>query len=263
MQWARLCVPTQQLSLSCLFRVEEMMFRNRNDAGQRLAQDLQEFRGRSDTVVVGLARGGVVIAYEVALALNLPLDVVVVRKIGAPHNEEVALGAVTEDGKPLFNEDMVKGLRVSDAYIKATVERERRLAAYRSDMYRQHRSHIPLQDKIVIACDDGIATGATMKVALLHIKAQGARKVIAAAPVGAADSVRNMAKFCDQVVCHYIPSFFGAVGAFYQSFSQTDDSEVIEFIRKQQQRVPSLSEKEKQLPEIEKRSEPFPSSIGV
>ena len=180
---------------------------------------------------MGLARGGVVTAYEVAQALHLPLGVIIVRKIGAPGNEELALGAIVESGEGIFNEDLISLLGVNREYLKSEIEKEKKIAAARRALYLKG---VPpeLKGQTVILVDDGIATGASMRVAVKSVKAQGTKKVVLAVPVAAPDSLRLLEKEVDEVVCLYSPTHFGAVGAFYKSFQQTSDEEIIQLLAK-------------------------------
>jgi len=206
--------------------LSERVFRDRAEAGKLLARALAEYAGRKDVVVLGLPRGGVPVAAEVARVLKAPLDVLVVRKLGAPGQEELAIGAISEGGVRVLNERLVRDLGLSRAAIErisADEERElkRRVAAYRG-------GHVALEveDKTVIAVDDGVATGATMRAGLQALRALGAAHIIAAAPVGAADSVAALEEDADEVVVLETPAWFSAVGQWYEDFGQTTDEEV-------------------------------------
>jgi putative phosphoribosyl transferase len=203
-----------------------MIFSDRRDAGRQLAHRLEEYKERKDVIVLGLARGGVVVAHEIATALKLPLNVVVVRKIGAPLNPELALGAVTETGEGIFNEQLISILGISPEYLKHEVEKESEAAQERLHLYRGMRSAPDLHGKSVILVDDGIATGASIRVAIKGVRAEGAAKILLAIPVAAPDSLRRIQKEVDEVICLFSPAFFEAVGSFYRSFTQTSDEEV-------------------------------------
>lgn len=207
-----------------------MIFRDRHDAGRQLAAGLTKYKGARDALVVGLARGGVVTASEVAEVLGLPLDVFVVRKIGAPGNEELALGAISELGEAIFNQEIISALGVSQDYLKRIVERERKIAEERSALYRGKRIPPNYKNKTVILVDDGIATGASMEVAIQSMHKAGAKKIVLAVPVAAPDSLRRLSKLVDEVVCPSTPANFQAVGSFYEHFGQTSDAEVIEMM---------------------------------
>jgi len=206
------------------------MFQDRTEAGKKLAQELQKYRGQKDVVVMGLARGGVIVAFEIAKELQLPLDVVVVRKVGAPDNEELALGAVADEGKGIFNENLIALLGVSKDYLRKETERQKEMVKDRKSKYLKGRTPVDVKNKTVLVIDDGIATGASMKVAIESMKAQKAAKVVLAVPVAAPESLREIAKEVDEVVCLLKPATFHAVGAFYKNFAQTKDDEIIKVL---------------------------------
>lgn len=209
-----------------------VFFYDRKEAGQKLSEKLLEFKDRKDAVVLGLPRGGVVVAAEVAKKLNIQLDIVNPRKIGAPGNPEYAIGAICEDGKGVFNETEIKNLGISREYLKSQIEKEKKEIKRRLNLYRQAKPPLVLKNRIVIIADDGIATGLTMWAAVNYVFKKNPRKVIVAVPVGAQDSLRRFEedKKIEKIVCLYQPSFFGAVGAFYQIFEQIDDGEVVEIM---------------------------------
>ena len=208
-----------------------MQFKDRIDAGKQLAQELKVYKNDPEAITIALPRGGVVIGFEISKALNLPLDIVVPRKIGAPGNEEFAIGAVAEDGEPMLNEEVVKLYNISKKYIDETIEKEKKEAQRRLKTYRGDRQPLDLKNKTAIIVDDGIATGATMIAAIHSTKAKGASKIVVAVPVGAPDSVEKVRALVDEVVCMDTPAFFGAVGAFYEVFPQTTDEEVIGMLK--------------------------------
>lgn len=203
------------------------MFDDRRDAGKRLAPLVAQYRHQKNAVVIGLPRGGVVTAYEIAQFLELPLDVICPRKVGAPHNPELALGAVTESGKGFFNEELISQLNVSKEYLKEEIEKEKMRAAMRLSLYRKGRPTLDFQGKTVIIVDDGLATGATMKAAILAIKTEKAAKIVVAVPVSPPDTAAEIREMVDEFVCIDTPWFFQAVGQFYKQFGQTEDDEVI------------------------------------
>lgn len=207
-----------------------MIFKDRHEAGLKLAQKLEKFRGQSETVVMGLARGGVVVAEAVAKTLHLPLDVIVVRKVGAPGQEELAIGAVDEEGEGFFNEGIIRSLNISPHYIQNEVSRQKKIAQERAALYRKGRKKTSIAGQTVIVVDDGIATGASVRAALLGLKKKGAKTIILAVPVAAVDSLKTLSKEVDETVCLYNPEGFMAVGQFYEKFSQTSDEEVIELL---------------------------------
>lgn len=207
-----------------------MIFEDRKDAGKKLAKALQEFSEKEGVVVAGLVRGGVVVAAEIAKVLNLPLDLILVSKIGAPGNEELALGAIGEKGMGVFNDDLITLLGVSKDYLRKEIELKKEELRVRKEAFFRGRSAPQLDGKEVILVDDGIATGASMRAAIRSARAQGASKLILAAPVAAPDSLSDLEKEVDRVVCLSSPSLFQAVGTFYQDFSQVDDEEILDIL---------------------------------
>ena len=207
-----------------------MIFKDRREAGLKLAEKLEKFRDQPKTVVMGLARGGVVVAHAVAKALHLPLDVIVVRKIGAPGQEELAIGAIDEEGDGFFNEAIIRSLNISPDYIKKEVTAQKKIAEERAALYRKEKKKTEINNQTIIVVDDGIATGATVHAALIGLKKKGAKKIILAVPVAAADSLKILSKEVDETVCLYTPSDFMAVGQFYQKFDQTSDEEVMRLL---------------------------------
>jgi putative phosphoribosyl transferase len=201
-------------------------FRDRRDAGRQLAARLAPLRGEHP-VVVGLPRGGVPVAYEVARALDVSLDVIVVRKLGVPFQPELGMGAIGEDGVRVLNDDLVRRARVQPAEIAAAEARERAELERRAHLYRRGRPMIPLAGRTVIVVDDGIATGGTALAALEVVRAHGAGRVVLAVPVAPRESVQEMAAVADEVVVLGMPTPFYAVGQWYVDFSQTTDEEVI------------------------------------
>lgn len=207
-----------------------MIFNDRADAGRLLALRLLSYKGANNVVVLGLARGGVIVASEIAKSLNLPLNVVVVRKVGAPRNEELALGAVTEKGVGVFNNDLIAALGVSILYLQEETKKQQKLALARATLYRKNHPFPSLQNKIVVLVDDGIATGSSMRAALNMVKSEGAKKIIVAVPVAAADALRVFQREVDEVVCLSSPAFFESVGSFYKTFPQCTDEEIFQVL---------------------------------
>ncbi len=208
-----------------------MIFKDRHHAGTLLAPLLTEFKGEKNAVVLGLARGGIVTAAAVAKELQLPLDVLCPRKLGAPFNPELAIGAISDQGEPFLNDNLIMQLGVSDKYIEDTIAKEKVTAQKRLQKYRQNRPRISLDGKTVILIDDGLATGATMHAAIKGVRATGAARVIVAVPVAPPDTVEEMRSEVDEILCLAAPSFFAAVGQFYDDFSQTEDDEVVAFLQ--------------------------------
>lgn len=203
----------------------EPLFRDRVDAGRLLARHLQGFRD-PETVVLGIPRGGVVVAAAVARELNARLDVTVARKLPAPHHEELAIGAVTAAGGLVLDTDTIRALAVPDAHLRAVIDSERAEAMRRERVFRLGFAPTPLLDRVVIVVDDGLATGATMRAALRAVRSAVPRRLIAAAPVGSAEGCRAVRGEADELVCPFQLLDFGAVGRFYQDFAQTTDREV-------------------------------------
>jgi putative phosphoribosyl transferase len=223
---------TTKTSTSPIIKVKgrKMPFKDRHEAGQKLAKVLLSYKRQPCTIVLGLPRGGVVTAFEIAKALELPLDVICPRKIGAPHNPELGVGAITESGVCFLNEHLIQELDVPHVYLEAEIEKERQLAQQRAVLYRKNRPPLQIKDSTVILVDDGLATGGTMKVAIQAVKAQKAAKVIVAVPVSPPDTLDEIKALVDQVFCLESPALFYAVGQFYDNFSQTEDQEVIELL---------------------------------
>lgn len=207
-----------------------MIFKDRHEAGLKLAAKLEKYRAQPQTVVMGLARGGVVVAHAVAQVLHLPLDVIVIRKVGAPDQEELAIGAVDEEGDGFLNQGIIHALNIRPEYVQKEVDRQKKIAGERAALYRKGKKKIDIDGKTVIVVDDGIATGASVRAALLGLKKKGAKKVVLAVPVAAADSLKSLSKEVNETVCLYDPSDFMAVGQFYQKFNQTTEEEVIKLL---------------------------------
>ena len=208
------------------------MFRDRVDAGRRLADAVAEAVESRECVVLAIPRGGVVIGFEIASRLRCPLDVVVPRKLGAPYQPELAVGAVAEDGSVVIEEEIAKLVGASEEYINMIKENEVKEIKRRVMKYRQGRAPIDILGKTVILVDDGIATGATMRAAIKYVKSLGASRIIVAVPVAPPETVEKIRREVDEFICLYTPSEFYAIGQFYESFEQTSDEEVINLIRK-------------------------------
>lgn len=201
-------------------------FRDRSEAGRMLAAELMAYEHRHDCIVLGLPRGGIEVASEVAAALGLPLDVLVVRKLGLPGHEEVAMGAVASGGILVRNPDVILMAQVPEEEFEAEVRREMEEVERRARLYRADRPPLQLQDKIVLLVDDGLATGATMKAAIAAVKAQHASAIVVAVPVGAEETCREIRPLVDELLCLSMPAHFFAVGNWYLVFNQTSDAEV-------------------------------------
>jgi putative phosphoribosyl transferase len=208
-----------------------MPFADRTDAGRRLAERLLPYHGE-DVVVLGLPRGGVPVAFEVAKALDAPLDVIIVRKLGVPFQPELGMGALGEGGVLIVNQDVLRMARVSDAELAAVEDRERAELERRSQRYRGDRPRARLTGRTAIIIDDGIATGSTARAACQVARAQGASRVVLAAPVAPPHTVTELRTDADEVICLETPEFFAAIGQFYGDFSQTSDDEVTSLLER-------------------------------
>lgn len=211
-------------------------FADRSDAGKRLATHLAAYASNRNAVVLGLPRGGVPVAYEVAVGLHLPLDVFVVRKLGVPGHEELAFGAVASGGVQVLNEDLIRAEAISSILIEAIVEREKAELARREQLYRPDVNALEVSGRTAIVVDDGLATGASMMAAVRALRALNASKVVVAVPVGPESVVNMFAKEADEVVCPYTPVPFRAVSLWYEDFHPTTDVEVQECLERSARR---------------------------
>src|SRR5947208_15474748 len=210
----------------------EHAFPNRTAAGRLLAEKLVNYAGRDDVIVLGLARGGVPVAFEVAQRLGAPLDVFIVRKLGVPGFEELAAGAIASGGVRVFNQDVVRAIPHAEEAIEAVTAKETAELKRREHIYREGRPAPELHGRVVILVDDGLATGATMRAAVKALRQQGVAKIVVAVPVGPPDTCREFEDEADEVICASAPEFFQAVGQYYEDFSQTSDDEVRELLAK-------------------------------
>lgn len=207
-----------------------MVFEDRSQAGAVLAKELVEFHEDTNAVVLGLPRGGVVVAEQVARSLHLPLDVILLRKLPYPPQPELAMGAVAEHGAVLVNDEFQGAAEKEPKMLDRIIHEQRAIIRERAILYRPHRHARNLTGKTVILVDDGVATGATMKVAIRATRAAGATKVVVAVPVAAPSSVRELQVEADQVICLEEPEIFYAVGQAYRIFDQVSDEEVISIL---------------------------------
>lgn len=203
-----------------------MRFQDRADAGQRLASSLKDYADRKDVLLMALPRGGVPVAAEVAQALNLPLDVMLVRKLGLPGHEELAMGAIALGDVRVLNRDVIASSGVSDAALEQVTDMQKKELNRRNTLYRGDRPAPDLKNKTVILIDDGVATGATMKAAVQAVQKAGARETVVALPVGAGDSCEDLRGMVDRLICLDTPFPFFGVGQWYRHFGQTSDEEV-------------------------------------
>lgn len=207
-----------------------MVFQDRRDAGRELAKELMKYAGRPDVLVLALPRGGVPVGYEVAQSLRAPLDIFVVRKLGLPGREELAMGAIASGGIRVLNEEVVRGLRISPHTIDAVARDEEQELARRERLYRGERPPLDVLGRVVILVDDGLATGSTMRAAVAALRQKNPKRIVVAVPVGAAETCREFAEEADEAICAKAPEDFRAVGMWYDDFSQTSDEEVHELL---------------------------------
>src|SRR5213596_3462782 len=220
----------------------ERAFVNRTEGGRLLAEKLARYSNRDDVIVLGLPRGGVPVAYEVAKRLRAPLDVFIVRKLGVPGFEELAAGAIASGGVRVLNEDVMRSIPHADEAINAITARETAELERREQIYREGRPPPELRDRVVILVDDGLATGATMRAAVKALRQRGTAKIVVAVPVGPPDTCRELEEEGDETICLSKPPFFQAVGQYYEDFSQTSDDDVRELLSSAAQERPAPGE---------------------
>lgn len=208
-----------------------MIFQDRTDAGKQLAERLTPYANRADVMVLALPRGGVPVAYEVAKELKAPLDVVLVRKLGVPGHEELAMGAIGW-GVRVLNEDIISYLGIPDEVIDAVAAREQREFGRRERAYREDRPPPEVKDRIVILIDDGLATGSTMRAAAQSLRLQKPRRIVVAVPVSSRETCDEFRSEVDEIVCMSTPERFQGVGLWYEDFSPISDQEVREFLNR-------------------------------
>ena len=208
-----------------------MLYRDRFDAGRALAAKLARYAGRPDVVVLALPRGGVPVGYEVAQALNAPLDIFLVRKLGVPGHEELAMGALASGGVRVLNTEVVRALRLPEEVIDGVARQEGQELERRARAYRGDRPGVNVRGKPVILVDDGLATGSTMRAAVAALRRQQPARIVVAVPVGAAETCEELAAEADEVFCGRMPESVFAVGQWYDDFTQTTDEEVRELLQ--------------------------------
>jgi putative phosphoribosyl transferase len=206
------------------------MFRNREEAGELLAAELRRYRDDPTAVILALPRGGVAVGYQLSLALHLPLDVLITRKIGAPDNPEYALGAVSETGAVYWNREALRGFPLSQFQLEQAIHAQKEEVVRRVALYRQGRAFPDLTDRTVILVDDGIATGATFFASVETVRQQKPRRLIGAIPVGPSSTLRELRPLLDELVVLMMPDPFYAVGNFYEDFAQVEDREVLQYL---------------------------------
>lgn len=201
-------------------------FTDRREAGRALAARLRQYAGRDDVLVLALPRGGVPVAYEVAEALGAPLDLFLVRKLGTPGHEELAMGAIASGGVRVLNDEVIRRYGVPPAAIDAVANAEQRELERREQAYRDGRTPLPLANRTVILVDDGLATGSTMRAAVEAVRQSKPSRVVVAVPVGSAETCQEFSVVADEIICGRTPESFRAVGQWYRDFDQTSDDEV-------------------------------------
>jgi putative phosphoribosyl transferase len=220
-----------------------MRFKNRVEAGRFLAERLSAYANRPDTLVFGLPRGGVPVAYEVATALNSPMDVFVVRKLGVPGHEELAMGAIATGGARSLNHDVIEYLRIPEEVVDEVTEREKQELQRRERLYRDNRPARSPRDRVAILVDDGLATGSSMRAAALAMREQQPASIVVAIPVASIEACDDLRSQADEVVCLYTPEPFYAVGLWYEDFSQTTDEEVRDLLARAENKLTSAARK--------------------
>ncbi len=208
----------------------ETRFRNRSEAGKLLASKLTHYADRSDVLVLGIPHGGVIVAFEVAKALNAPLDICLVRKLGVPEHPELAMGAIAAGGFEVLNEDLLDWLRISGHTIAEVADRELQELQHHDRIYRGERPPVNICDRIVILVDEGLATGATMRAAIGEIAPQQPQRLIIAVPVAPLDTCNELRLAVNELVCSIAPKEFGGIGVWYEDFTQTTDEQVCELL---------------------------------
>ena len=208
-----------------------MLFKDRTEGGQKLGQKLKAYSNREDVMVIGLPRGGVPVAFEVAKTLNVSLDVFLVRKLGVPGNEEFAMGAIASGGVRILNQQIIKSRHISTEAIACIAAQEQRELERREDAYRGNCPPLNLSDRTIILVDDGLATGATMNAAAIAIRQQAPKQIIAAVPVSAPEVCNKFQVKVDEIICAETPKPFKSVGFYYRNFSQTTDDRVQDLLQ--------------------------------
>lgn len=208
------------------------MFRDRVQAGRRLAHELENYADREDVVVIALPRGGVPVGFEVARALHAPLDVFVVQKLGVPGHEELAMGAIASGGVRILNDDVVRAFKIGEDTISATIAKEQGELESRERAYRGARTAMNLQEQTVILVDDGLATGASMRAVVDAVREHQPERIVIAVPTAAPEACEELDGEVDEIVCPATPSPFMGVGAWYERFPQTSDDEVRELLER-------------------------------
>ena len=202
------------------------IFKDRRDAGRKLAQKLSAYANRSDVIVLALPRGGVPVAYEVALALNAPLDIFTVRKLGLPGHEELAMGAIASGGARVFNQDVVRTFNIPQGVVEAVAKQELKELERRERAFRGDREMREIHDRTAILIDDGLATGASMRAALMGLRARDPARIVVAVPTAPLETCEAFQQLVDEMICTTTPEPFYGVGQWYEDFSQVTDEQV-------------------------------------
>lgn len=218
-----------------------MIFKDRADAGRKLAARLTRYADSRDVLVLALPRGGVPVAYEVAKALKAPLDIFLVRKLGVPGHEELAMGAIASGGVRVVNQDLVDYLGIPDEVIDEIAAVEQRELERRDHAYRDDRPPPDVKDKVVILIDDGLATGSTMRAGAASLRKQNPRRIVVAVPVSSPQTCEEFSSEVDEIVCVVTPEHFQGVGLWYEDFSQTSDKDVCELLKRAKQQQPHVA----------------------
>ena len=212
--------------------LEMALFKDRVDAGRKLAEELSEYSGRRDVILLALPRGGVPVAFEIARKLGLELDIFIVRKLGVPGNEELAMGAIATGGIRVLNSNLVRSLQIPPSIIDSVEVSQREELERREKLYRKGRDALEISGKTAILVDDGLATGATMKAAVRALRTQNPKEIIVAVPTASKEACEAFAADVDKTVCLTTPEPFYGVGAWYEDFTQTSDREVCDLLKK-------------------------------
>jgi predicted phosphoribosyltransferase len=215
-----------------------LLFDDRMQAGQRLAQTLHHYAGRDDVLVLALPRGGVPVGFEIANAIGAPLDVIIVRKLGTPGREELAMGAIASGGIQVLNPDVVASLRIPQEIVQRVVAREQQELERRNHAYRGERPFPEMKGRYLIVVDDGLATGATMRAAVAALRAKAPARITVAVPVAPPDTVEQLRREADEVICLETPEPFFGVGRWYRNFPQTSDQEVEDLLARSWRKPP-------------------------
>ena len=218
-----------------------MIFQDRFDAGQRLAARLEHFAGDPNVILLALPRGGIPVAYEIARTLHVPMDVFIVRKLGLPGHEELAMGAIASGGVLVLNQQVVERLSISKSVIEAVARQQEEELHRREQLYRGDLPFPDLRGKTVILIDDGLATGSTMRAAVRAVRAEGAKRIVVAVPVASPETCREFETEVDEAICAVTPLSFFAVGQWYQDFRPTSDEEVRELLVKAMKDLPRVA----------------------